>query len=178
MFIDDELNLDEKISFVETVHVDKDFKDETVDLLHQEVLIRSDVSDHVPTVRIEAKRKLHFSWFRPFGLLGAGLAAAVVILFFSLAPKEMSTRPYRFVIYQPDAGRVELTGSFTGWNAVPLKKNGSSGYWETTLELPSGEHRLCYILEGRERVPDPTILSREKDDFGGVNSILEVNLKT
>ena len=32
MFIDDELNLDNKIEFVETVHEDRKFKDETVDL--------------------------------------------------------------------------------------------------------------------------------------------------
>ena len=46
------------------------------------------------------------------------------------------------------------------------------------LEVPAGEHRLCYILEGGRRIPDPTIAIREKDDFGGENSILAVNMKT
>ena len=41
--------------------------------------------------------------------------------------------------------------------------------------MPAGEHRLCYIIEGGKRIPDPTILAREKDDFGGENSILEVD---
>ena len=34
-YIDDELDLDEKIVFVETVHAQGPFKDEAVDLLHQ-----------------------------------------------------------------------------------------------------------------------------------------------
>ena len=58
------------------------------------------------------------------------------------------------------------------------QRSGASGYWEAVLEVPAGEHRLCYIIEGRIRIPDPTILIREKDDFGGENSILAVNMKT
>ena len=77
-----------------------------------------------------------------------------------------------------DGGQVEITGSFTGWSALPLKKAGTSGYWEITLELPVGEHRFSYILEGDRQLADPTILTREQDDFGGENSILEVNLQT
>ena len=38
-YIDDELDLDEKIEFVETVSEKVSFKDETVDLLLQEKLI-------------------------------------------------------------------------------------------------------------------------------------------
>jgi 1,4-alpha-glucan branching enzyme len=83
-------------------------------------------------------------------------------------------RPYRFVIYQPDAQRVELAGSFSGWKRIPLKLAGQSGYWETTLELPEGDHRFSYIIEGNQRLTDPTIAVREIDDFGGENSILRV----
>ena len=83
-----------------------------------------------------------------------------------------------FVLYQPDVSKVEITGSFLDWEAVPMRKSGTSGYWEVVLEMPAGEHRLCYILEGRRRIPDPTIPIREKDDFGGENSILAVNMKT
>jgi hypothetical protein len=55
---------------------------------------------------------------------------------------------------------------------------GDSGYWEVTLNLPAGEHRFSYILEGKQRLSDPTIMTRELDDFGGENSILEVKLQT
>jgi len=80
------------------------------------------------------------------------------------------------VIYQPEAERVELAGSFSGWNKIPLKHAGSSGYWEITLELSEGDHRFSYIIEGNLRLADPTIAVRETDDFGGENSILTVKL--
>ena len=85
---------------------------------------------------------------------------------------------HRFVLYQPEVKKVEITGSFLDWSAVPMKKSGTSGYWEAVLEIPAGEHRICYIIEGNRRIPDPTISIREKDDFGGENSILAVNMKT
>ena len=49
---------------------------------------------------------------------------------------------HRFVLYQPDVNQVEITGSFLGWQAVAMKKSGTSGYWEAILEVPAGEHRL------------------------------------
>ena len=49
-FIDDELSLDEKCEFVETVHASRGFKQETVDLINQEKLLRGDVVTFVPPV--------------------------------------------------------------------------------------------------------------------------------
>ncbi len=178
-YIDDELDLDEKIEFVETVHAQAFFKDEAVGLLNQEKLIRGDVTDRVPSVTLREKRRFALSWWRPAGIFAAGLAAALLVMFFVTPQQEqMLPTTHRFVLYQPEASRVEITGSFLDWAAVPMRKNGTSGYWEVVLEVPAGEHRLCYILEGGRRIPDPTIAIREKDDFGGENSILAVNLKT
>ncbi|MGB5748504.1 MAG: glycogen-binding domain-containing protein [Desulfobacterales bacterium] len=178
-YIDDELDLDEKIEFVETVHENVSLKEEAVDLLHQEKQIRSEVADRVPAVMFRAKRRVSIPLWRPAGIFAAGLAAALLVMFFVTPRQEqMLLTTHRFVLFQPDASRVEITGSFLGWEAVPMKKTGTSGYWEAVLELPAGEHRLCYILEGGRRIPDPTIPIREKDDFGGENSILAVNMKT
>ena len=178
-YIDDELNLDEKIEFVETVHEKVSFKNDAVDLLHQETLIRGEVADRVPAVMFRAKRRVSIPLWRPAGIFAAGLAAALLVMFFVTPQQEQPLlTTYRFVLYQPDVNQVEITGSFLGWEAVSMKKSGASGYWEAILELPAGEHRLCYILEGRRRIPDPTIPIREKDDFGGENSILAVNMKT
>ena len=178
-YIDDELDLDEKIEFVETVHEQVAFKDEAVDLLNQEKLIRGEVVDRSPAVSLPGKRWFSIPLWRPVGIFAAGLAAALFVMFVVTPHREQSlpTR-YRFVLYQPDAKQVEITGSFLGWAAVPMKPSGTSGYWETVLEVPAGEHRLCYIIEGRKRIPDPTIPIREKDDFGGENSILAVNMRT
>jgi len=178
-YMDDELDLDEKIEFVETVHAKASLKNEAVDLLNQEKQIRGEVTKRVPSVTLREKRRVAFSVWRPAGIFAAGLAAALLVMFFVTPQQEqMLLTTHRFVLFQPDVNRVEITGSFLGWEAVPMRKNGTSGYWEVVLEVPAGEHRLCYILEGGRRIPDPTIPIREKDDFGGENSILAVNLKT
>ena len=51
MFIDDELDLDHKIEFVEIVHEDRKFKDETVGFLRQEKVIGSKVVDELPACK-------------------------------------------------------------------------------------------------------------------------------
>jgi len=178
-YIDDELDLDEKIEFVETVHENVSLKDETVDLLHQEKKLRIEVVDRVPAIELREKRRFFNPRWRPAAIFTAGLAAALLVMFFVTPRQEqMILTTHRFVLYQPDVNQVEITGSFLDWEAVSMKKSGASGYWEAVLKLPAGEHRLCYILEGRRRIPDPTIPIREKDDFGGENSILAVNIKT
>ena len=178
-YIDDELDLDEKIEFVETVSEKVSFKDVAVDLLLQEKLIRGEVTKQVPNVALREKFRFAGALWRPASIFAAGLAAALLIMFFATPHQEkMTLTAHRFVLFQPDVSRVEITGSFLGWEAVPMRKSGTSGYWEVILDVPVGEHRLCYILEGRRRIPDPTIPIREKDDFGGENSILAVNMKT
>jgi len=177
LYIDDELDLDDKIVFVETVHGDETFKEDAVNLLQQEKLIRAEVVDRMPVIQIrEEPRSWHLKLFRPLAALSAGLAAAA-ILWLTLWPSpEPSLRTWRFVIYQPDAQGVELAGSFSSWKRIPLKHAGNSGYWEVTLELPEGDHRFSYIIEGSRRMADPTITVRETDDFGGENSILTVKM--
>jgi len=178
MFIDNELNLDDKIEFVETVHEDRKFKDETVDFLRQEKVIRAEVVDKLPFVKVQLKEKPGFQLWRPMAIFASGLAAALILFFFTQIPKGPLSTAHRFVIYQPGVEQVEITGSFTDWRALPMTRAGNSDYWEVTIDVPAGEHRFSYILEGDQRLADPTILTREKDDFGGENSILEVNLQT
>ena len=175
MFIDDEMNIDEKIEFVTTVHTDAAVKDETISFLQQEKLIRDQVVDRIREAKVDVRRKLDMRSWKPVAACACGLAAALAIVFFAQPEPEMATVPYRFVIYQPDAGRVELAGSFSGWNIIPMKKTGLSGYWEVTVDLRPGEHHYSYIIEGGDRIPDPTILTREKDDYGGENSILDIH---
>jgi hypothetical protein len=176
MFIDDELSIEDKIEFVERIRADKALKEETLDLLRQEKLLRSAVADRVPQVKLELKRRFFLPLLRPINLLVPALAAAVIILFLFMPSRIDSFIPYRFVIYRPDVSRAEITGSFTDWRRVSMKRTGETGYWEVTLNLPKGEHRFTYILEGHRSFADPTIRAREQDDFGGENSILLVRL--
>jgi len=178
MFIDNELNLDEKIKFVEHIHADESYKKESVELLNQEKIIRSDVVENIPSISIKTGKKFVFPCLRPIGLIASAAALVVLVLFMFMPVKERTSMPYRFVIYRPDVTNVEITGSFTGWKRVPMEKMGASGYWEISLDIADGEHRFSYILDGRERFADPTARMRERDDFGGENSILSIRKKT
>ena len=150
-----------------------------MNFLQLEKTLRSDAVDSLPDLDIQTEKRPSNVVPFPKRIWGAGIAmgavAAAVLLFFTLSREAALTSPHRFVLFQPSAERVEVSGSFTGWKAVPMQKAGPSGYWETTIDLPQGEHRFSYIIEGRQRIPDPTILVREQDDFGGVNSIIEVS---
>ncbi len=181
MFIDNELDLDEKIDFVEIVHSDSAFKEETVDLICQEKELRQRPVGTVPPFEGQPSRKQwRIQWWRP-ALIGLTCAAAIVFFWTNLVPfnpedVKQALKSHRFIIYQPNIKSVEITGSFTGWRPQKMKPIGTSGYWETEIELSSGEHRFAYILNRHERIPDPTVPIREKDDFGGENSILSLSL--
>jgi len=182
MFIDDELTLDEKVMLVEEISGNPSFAAETIELLHVEKQIRLDVVDRVPQVEFLRPNLLETAaaFFRqPLGWTVTALAAVIVALLLTTMPSpESVARENRFVIYKPEANRVEIAGSFTNWKRISMHRIGDSGYWELTMALPQGEHHFTYILEGRQRFADPTILTREMDDFGGYNSILYVNGKT
>lgn len=178
LFIDDELTLNEKIEFVEEVHGSRPFKDEAIELLQQEKLLRSDPVERIPERKLKASRPHILRFLRPVFIAATAAAATLIFVFFPFTPQQTPETPYRFVVYRPDVSRVEIAGSFTGWNAVPMKRVGDSGYWEHTINLPQGEYRFSYLLNGGERLPDPTIPTREKDDFGSENTILSIGGRT
>ncbi len=181
MFIDDEMDLDDKIEFVETVHGDTRFKDETVEFLDQEKLLQDEMVTKMPPIRIpvEVKKERPFLSFLLPSATGFATAMVLVAALFLLRPSPLpeinKETAHRFVIYRPAAARTEIIGTFTNWQPTPMHKLGSSGYWSLTLNLPEGEHRYSYLVEDGRQVPDPTVLTREKDDFGGENSIIRVN---
>lgn len=177
-FIDDELDLDEKIEFVENLDALPDFKDETMDLLRQESMVRMRVVTQVPTIEVRPRRFRWADLWRPIAIFTTGVATAMIIVLLGLPSHQKISVAHRFVLYQPEVNRVEIAGTFSGWKKLPMKRLGTSGYWEVMLELSEGDHRFSYIVEGRDRLPDPTVLARERDDFGGQNSILEVKLET
>jgi hypothetical protein len=178
MFIDNELSLDEKIQFIEHVHADEAYKDESIELLNQEKTISSEVMERIPPITFKTRKKFVIPFLRPAGLAVSAAALALLIFFVFMPVREQTTIPYRFVICRPDVSKVEITGSFTGWKRVPMERMGASGYWEISLNIADGEHRFAYILDGSERFVDPTARMREQDDFGGENSILSIRRKT
>jgi hypothetical protein len=178
MFIDNELTLDDKIEFVEEVQGSRPFKDETIELLRQEKLLRSDPLERIPETELKESRWRILHFLRPAALAAVAAAVVLFLVFFPKAPQGPGETPYRFVFYRPDVSRVEILGNFTGWNAVPMRKVGDSGYWEHTFNLPQGEYHFSYLLNGGERMADPTIPTRERDDFGSENSVLSIGDRT
>jgi hypothetical protein len=178
MYIDNELDLGEKILFIEKIRSEKEFFQETVELLMQEKLLRTQperlrvLAD--TRIRPNLKDRIR-QWFRPLIFVGSGFALAMLLVFNQTT---ISTNPSsalrRFVIFEPAANRVEVTGTFNGWQRVDMEQIGTTGYWEVNLQIPFGEHRFSYILDGSKRIADPTDPVKEKDDFGGENSILKV----
>ena len=177
LFIDDEMNMDDKISFDRHLKNDPATAEEMLHLLEQEILIRGEVVTHIPDSTVATTTTWEKIWdfvVQPKRIITASLAAAAAVLILVLWSPQITLQPNRFVIYRPDVTRAEITGSFTDWQRVPMKAVGNSGYWEIVLALPEGEHRFSYILNGQDSFPDPTILTREQDDFGGQNSVLLV----
>ncbi|MFW2365420.1 MAG: glycogen-binding domain-containing protein [Desulforhopalus sp.] len=180
MFIDNELNIDEKITFLQEIRTNSLFYNETLELLQQEQILRA-----IPALpQLPAKAVFVPDWkkrlkkfFAPVIYTGAGLAAASLIYLLQLPSPTDKMHVNRFIIYEPSANQVELTGTFTGWQRKPMKQLGSTGYWELRLNIPSGEHRFSYILDGSKQKADPTLPVKEKDDFGGENSILKMEVQ-
>jgi hypothetical protein len=175
MYIDDQLNLDEKAEFVETVHAVAPYKDEALDLIRQEKLLRAEVVHSVPPLVSEMAVPRGIRWRRWLTTITAALVLSIAVWRLWPVPQVPHLVAHRFVIYAPQARATQITGSFTNWRPLDLHPAGQSGYWEITLDLPAGEYRFSYLLNGERRIPDPTILVKEKDDFGGENSILEVH---
>jgi len=132
----------------------------------------------VPEVVVPAFRTPPVRRRRPLYLAAATAAVVAVVLaaLFWPAPQVaeqgLTPEPYRFVIYRPGVEKAEIAGDFTGWERVSMDRVASSGYWEIMLDLKPGEHRYVFILDGRQRLADPTVMAREQDDFGGENTVL------
>jgi hypothetical protein len=186
-FIDNEMDLDEKITFVETVHGSEQFCTETVALLQQEKLLRESPISALDMANLTINPA--FSWL---GLLRAwwqpvaGFATAMLIaaMGWLLIPQQstpvVQQGEYRFVLYLPQVKQAEIIGTFTDWSPVPMQKVGTTGYWALTLKVPQGEHRYSYLIDHGEegedggKMADPSVAAREYDDFGGENSVIVI----
>lgn len=183
MYIDNELSIEDKIVFVEHVHADQRFTVDAVSFLKQEKALRGALPDQAPEMALPFLRRAKLSFWapKPLGLALAASLLVLVTLFFTFTPPPQNGfhpspagHQHRFVIYQSGISQIEITGSFTNWQRIPLEPAGSTGYWEITLDIPPGEHVFSYILDGDTILADPTIPAQEKDDFGTINSILVV----
>ena len=181
-YIDDEMDLDEKVAFIQNIRRSDDVYRGAMDLLTQERLLRCALRapSAAPTIRAGWRDVLKIWWaahVRPLAAAAAGLAVSLLIFIIHPSPG-LPPQTSRFVIFLPQAREVALSGTFTEWQRLPMQPVGRSGYWELNVPLSSGEHRYVFILDDDRRMPDPTQPHRERDDFGGENSIIRVGDRT
>lgn len=80
----------------------------------------------------------------------------------------------RFERYSPSSSRVDLVGSFNGWE---LGKHSLSrdetGVWSIQIRLKAGTYEYKYVYDGLSYEPDP---EREQvaNPFGSANNLLIV----
>lgn len=192
LYIDNELNLAEKREFVTLVNKDDELAGTALSLLDQEVLLRkhyraADVKKETLREKLKNIRLLK-PLSKPLMAIPAVMMICVIAislyqytnqsqeLQLATAPlTEQGLEPHRFVLYDPTSTNVQIIGSFTNWQPMEMEQTGNSGYWSLTIELPQGEHRYSYLTGDGTRITDPTVWAREKDDFGGENSILNIS---
>ena len=79
-----------------------------------------------------------------------------------------------FVLPEPNAKRVSLSGEFNGWSpeATPMKRH-EDGHWETTVSLAPGRYQYKFIMDG-QWIPDPLAHENVWNQHGTLNSVVEV----
>lgn len=89
-------------------------------------------------------------------------------------PVATSRRRVRFGYFKPEASEVYLVGSFNGWNPriTPLRRD-SLGDWSVEMELPTGEHRYRFVVDG-EWCDDPAAQQTTQNPYGGFDAIMVV----
>ena len=72
----------------------------------------------------------------------------------------------------PGASRVEVTGDFTSWDAVPLTR-AADGWWVVKLPIRSGTHQLNLRLDGSAWVVPPGLTTIT--DESGASGLLVIS---
>ncbi len=84
-------------------------------------------------------------------------------------------REITFTIDRPDASEISLIGEFNNWSpeSAPMKLTGS-GMWSVTVLLPPGTYSYKFLVDRKQKLPDPAATGSEPDGFGGTNSVKKV----
>lgn len=90
--------------------------------------------------------------------------------------KEMRdfVKPTRFVLEDSQAQSVYVTGSFNDWSLDErYRMSMQEGVWTVEVPLKAGNYRYQFIVDGRWR-EDPANPNQERNSFGDINSLIEV----
>jgi 1,4-alpha-glucan branching enzyme len=80
----------------------------------------------------------------------------------------------KFVLLDLGAKQVSVGGDFNDWSPTASHMQlGLGGHWETSLALTPGRHEYKFWVDG-EWVPDPLAQQQVFNQFGSLNSVIEV----
>lgn len=84
---------------------------------------------------------------------------------------------HQFTYYQKGLQSISLVGEFNDWDddSTTLTEV-SPGVWTVSLRLRPGVYEYQFILNGKQRVTDPT-MPQISNDFGSPNSVVTVSPK-
>ncbi len=113
-------------------------------------------------------------WVAP--ALAGALASLLVVLAVERLDTPQEGVAVTFELHAPDAGRVELVGTFNDWRPgeIVLQGPDASGHWTATVNLPSGRHEYLFLVDGGTLVTDPRATAHRPDGFGQTNALLEL----
>lgn len=83
----------------------------------------------------------------------------------------------QFTYYQKGLKSISLVGEFNDWEEESTKLvEVSPGVWTVSVPLRPGVYEYQFILNGSQRVTDPT-MPQTSSDFGSPNSVVTVSPK-
>ena len=83
----------------------------------------------------------------------------------------------QFTYYQKGLESISLIGEFNDWDEDSTALTEvSEGVWQVTLRLRPGVYEYQFMLNGTQRVTDPT-MPQTSSDFGSPNSVVTVSPK-
>jgi len=121
MYIDNELSIDDKIIFVEHVHAEQGFTDDTVAFLEQEKALRSALPEQAPEVALPFMPSPKLSFLAPKPL---GLAFAASCLSWWRSSSRLPRSPKQ--IFNPQLRRSSTGLSYTSPASARLKSPAAS----------------------------------------------------
>jgi hypothetical protein len=84
---------------------------------------------------------------------------------------------HQFTYYQKGIKSISLVGQFNDWDpASTTLVEESPGVWTVSVALRPGVYEYQFILNGTQRVTDPT-MPQTSNDFGSPNSVVVVSPK-
>ena len=118
--------------------------------------------------------------FKGFSLLQFSLDHKSYVIPLILQDQQKQQQSFTFR-YKPEnkPAKVVVIGSFNNWNrqANPLTEKGSSGIYETTVNLEPGNYFYKFSVDGKDII-DPENKETVPTGFDGFNSVLRITEKS